>query len=365
MRRRRRLAPFLMLAALAACNHYQSTPTSSSGPVTLTGVVIYGAPTSSMGVGQTAHLRGMETYSNNKSVAISAGISWTSSSPSVATVSADGTVFAVAPGTTIITGRYVQFSSPVTIRVVQNWPDLDFRVVVLNGGSDGPLPSDVVRIVAKASDFLFERTGSRMRLIDMADAGPGTSIERASRYLDAWTGEQPDGIVVWSDDPDAVSFGGFSQTVARLQPFVNRFPGVSGNNRIYVSTIDYDHKYARCGYDTTGAIRISDKSANGECRNQSGLVCVDTGRYWQCPDSLSDFYAQPDVFQASTVVHEFMHPFGSAGNNDHYGTPTCIARVGMSATEAADLAKGQWNMGQCPDLFLHFRPTGAPSSASR
>jgi hypothetical protein len=71
------------------------------------------------------------------------------------------------------------------------------------------------------------------------------------------------------------------------------------------------------------------------------------------------------VYLATTIVHEFMHPFGSAGNNDHYGTSACTGRTGMSAAEAGDRVRFQWNCGQCPDLFLHFRPSGAPSTAGR
>ncbi|HEX5071394.1 MAG TPA: Ig-like domain-containing protein [Vicinamibacterales bacterium] len=352
------------LLPLAGC-HDPVVPTGPSTPVTISGVTILGGPTSSMGVGQTVHLRAVQTYTNNTSIPITAGVTWSSSLPGVAAVDVDGNVLAVAAGSTTVTGTYQTYTNSVTVRVVQNWLDLDFRVVILNGGSDGPVQADVIRIFAKANDFLFERTGSRMRLVDMADAGPGTSVQRATQYLDMWSGEQPDGIVVWSDDPTAVSAGGFSQTVSRPAPYVNRFPALAGSNRLYVSTIDYDHMYARCGYDTTGASRISDRSGNGECRNQAGLVCVNTGRYWQCPDTLNDLYSQPDAFIASTIVHEFMHPVGQDGNNDHYGTATCTARMSMSAAEAADHNRFQWHMGQCPDLFLRFRPTGAPSALRR
>lgn len=69
-----------------------------------------------------------------------------------------------------------------------------------------------------------------------------------------------------------------------------------------------------------------------------------------------NLYAQPDVFTASSIVHEFMHPFGSAGNNDHYSTPACRARLGMSPGASTDLRLSQEHCGMCPDLFLNFRP---------
>lgn len=359
------LAAMLTVLALGvACGHDKSTPTSpSSGPVTSIGLRIYGTPTTPIGVGQTVYLRVVELLSDNTSRPVNAGVSWDSSPAGVATIAATGAVLAISPGSASVTASYLSHAVSVTIRVVQNWADLDFRVVILNGTGVAKPYADVTRVFNRANDLLFERTGARMRLIDMQEAGSGTPSALASAYMDAVSGEPPDGIVVWSDDATATGFGGYSQTLVRPAPYANRFPAASGSNRVYVSAIDYEHKYARCGYDTTGTIRIGDKSANGECRNQSGLTCVDNGRFWECPDVHNDFYAQPDVFTASSIVHEFMHPVGTAGNSDHYGTSTCTNRVGMTAAEAADLGRFQWHCGMCPDLFLRFRPVGAPSTA--
>jgi len=82
---------------------------------------------------------------------------------------------------------------------------------------------------------------------------------------------------------------------------------------------------------------------------------VNNGRYWTCPDALTDLYADSDYFAACTVVHEFMHPFGPEGNNDHYGTSQCTARTGMSAADAQDLRLFQQSCGMCPDLYSKFR----------
>lgn len=150
-------------------------------------------------------------------------------------------------------------------------------------------------------------------------------------------------------------FGGYSTTTALPAPFINRFPSpTAGSTRAYVAVVDFDHKYARCAYDTAGS-RIGDRSANGECRNQSGLLCVNNGRYWQWPNTLGDLYSQPDVFPACTIVHEFLHPFGPSGDGDHWGTPTCIARTGMSQADVADLRKSQESCGMCPDVYQSFR----------
>ena len=123
-----------------------------------------------------------------------------------------------------------------------------------------------------------------------------------------------------------------------------------------IAAVDFSHKYARCGYNDQGD-RVSNTSFGGECRNSTGLMCVlrTDGAYWVCPNSLSDLYAEQDYFIAGTFVHEFMHPFGAAGNNYHYGTALCAARTGISAGDAANLVPFQRSFGMCPDLFLNFR----------
>jgi hypothetical protein len=265
------------------------------------------------------------------------------------------------PGTTIVTASYIAYTTTISIRVAANWTDLEFRVAILNASSSAKPTGDVMRAFDVANGLLFERTGARMRLIDMRDALPDTPSRIATIYFESSPPEQPDGLIIWSEDATAVSFGGYSQAILRPAPFSNRFPASSGSNRLFVSSIHYDHKYGRCGYDTTGGVRISDKSANGECRNRSGMMCVDNGRFWECPDVREHLYAQPDVFLASTIVHEFMHPVGLAGNDDHYGTATCTARAGLTPSQASDLTLAQWNMAMCPDVFPRFRPAGVPN----
>lgn len=360
----------LTCAAFALSCGEKSGPTSPttgtvSTPITAVGLKITGNPTASMGVGQSLYLRAAEVMSNGGSSPVVTGVLWSSASPDVASVHADGALVALAPGQTTISASYLNHTAEAVVRVAANWTDLDFRVAILNASSSSKPVGDVTRVFAVANDLLFERTGSRMRLIDMRDAVGDTPSRIATIYMESSPPEQPDGVIIWSEDATAVSFGGYSQTLVRPAPYANRVPATNGANRLFVSSIHYEHKYSRCGYDSTGDVRISDKSANGECRNQTGLTCVDNGKFWACPDTLNDFYAQPDVFLASTIVHEFMHPVGLAGNDDHYGTATCTARVGMSSAEASDHARTQWYMAQCPDLFLRFRPTGAPAAAGR
>jgi uncharacterized protein YjdB len=73
--------------------------------------------TQSVAVGQTAQFTAIGTYGNAKHAStqnITNGVSWTSSNPSVATVSASGLVTAVGAGTSTITAGATAFNGPVS-----------------------------------------------------------------------------------------------------------------------------------------------------------------------------------------------------------------------------------------------------------
>ena len=229
-----------------------------------------------------------------------------------------------------------------------------FRVALLISAGRAPATADIQRMFVRATDLLFQKTGARMTQTDLTNVGSGLALSQAVSYVEAHATAPPDGVVAFSDDATATTLGGYSQTFSLPSPNVNRYPSpVVGANRGYLAVVDFFHKYARCGYDDAGN-RIGTTSANGECRNRSGLVCVNNGRYWMCPDATNDLYADPDYFIGCTVVHEFMHPFGNEGNFDHYGTAQCTSRTGMSQADAQNLNLFQQSCGMCPDLYPKF-----------
>src|ERR1700722_9515550 len=70
-------------------------------------------PTQSLSVGHTAQFSAVGTYGNAKHATtqnMTSGVTWTSSAPSVATVSASGVATAVTPGTTTITAGGTAFN---------------------------------------------------------------------------------------------------------------------------------------------------------------------------------------------------------------------------------------------------------------
>jgi hypothetical protein len=268
-----------------------------------------------------------------------------------------GIITAVAPGEAQITATSSGVSGRATVSVSAGagGGDVPFRVAVLLSAARVPPPDDVARVFARAGDILFQKTGERMTQSDLANVGPGSALSQATGYVNAHASSPPDGVLAFSDDSTSTTYGGYSQTFNLPPPNQNRFPSPAvGDGKAYLAVVDFFHMYARCGYDASGS-RISDRSSGGECRNQSGLTCVNNGRYWMCPDALTDLYADADYFTGCSLVHEFLHPFGTEGNYDHYGTAQCTGRTGMSQADAQNLRLFQQSCGICPDLYPRFR----------
>ena len=224
--------------------------------------------------------------------------------------------------------------------------------------------ADIQRVFNQAARVFLEKTGAGFSTTGVVyGMSRGSNVSTMARdYALTVAGNPPDGLAVLTNDTTAVTFGGYSFFLVPPFPFRNEFPspraGV-GETALYIAVIDFDHPYAVCGYDAQGN-HVSNVSLGGECRNRPGTPCVQrpSGRaQWTCAGTESDLYADHDYFTACTVVHEFLHPFGidADANRDHYATPECVARTGMTSSQASDLRAAQVNCGLCPDVYARFR----------
>ena len=247
-------------------------------------------------------------------------------------------------------GRPVAGRAAVSVQT-----DTAFRVAVLLSTTRGVDADDFARVFARATAILLKKTGEGMIQTDYVDVGPGRALDVARRYVNAHSQTPPDGVIVLSDDRESREYGAYSASVQLPSGHVNRFPSpFEGERAAYVAVVDFFHLYARCGYDSR-LNRVGRASRGGECRGVEGLICVDNGRYWMCPDSTDDLNADRDYFIGSAIVHEFVHPFGMLGDDDHWGTPECTARTGMPPEQVVDRRLFQESLGMCPDLFPKFR----------
>ena len=349
----------MVLTAIGACGGADSQSPTAPGAA-VTALQITGVPAGPLTVGQGVRLIVMATTSAG-TIDVTTQVLWSPANTSVAVVSGFGLLTATGVGETDIMAVYQSLSAAFTARVEPPVNiDERFKVAILAMDTRGdPRLTDVERIFARASSIFQSKTGVSLSMIDYRPAPPGVPLDQARAYFANLAPGRPipSGILAYSDDTTAVTYGGYAQAFQLPAPYENPFPVLNQPaNRAYLAVSNYSHIYSRCGYDNQGA-RIGERSANGECRGQSGLICVDNGRNWVCPNSQADLYAEDDYYAACTIVHELAHPFGPAGNDDHYGTPQCRSRTGMSATQAGDVRLSQSSCGLCPDVYaaIHRR----------
>lgn len=241
-------------------------------------------------------------------------------------------------------------------------PRGEFDIAVLVD-ADGRQPSraEIDNAISKADAKLRQKTGEGISTLEVAFAVPrGRSVSAmATDFLAPRAARPPEGLLILLNDATSTSFGGYSLTVQPPFAFVNQFPSpvqAVGAGRVYVAVMHFDHFYARCGYDDQQR-RVSDVSFGGECRGQNGLRCVlkPAGEYWTCPDALNDAYSDWDYYKGCTIVHELLHPFGTEGSLDHYGTAPCVARGALTQSQAAEIGMAQDNCAMCPDLYPRFK----------
>jgi hypothetical protein len=117
--------------------------------------------TQSLAVGQTVQLTATGTYGNANHAStqnITGTVTWTSSTPSVATVSASGVVTAVSAGSTIITASATGFAGPVTSTV-------DLAVTGSTGGTSGGSGGSILSLTIIPSGIVFGSLGDSGQLL--------------------------------------------------------------------------------------------------------------------------------------------------------------------------------------------------------
>jgi hypothetical protein len=233
-----------------------------------------------------------------------------------------------------------------------------FRVAVVVDKTSEPVSREQAQsLVSDANEIFIERTGFGYEITDFSDdalGGPMSDI--VNRYIQAHGSSLPNGIAVLSfgDNDQARLYGGYSYWVQGPPGFRNEFVSpAAGAEQIYIAVIHFSHKYAACGYGGAPNVQ-SAVSVDGECRNQPGTACVQHNGYSMCANSIGNLYAStPTYFGATTVIHEFLHPFAAGGDKDHYATPECNAKMGWPAG-FFDFIESEYYNGMCPFVYDNF-----------
>lgn len=247
---------------------------------------------------------------------------------------------------------------------------------------------DVRRVLDLAAQLFYEKTGVslivrdvRLKSFDWMASPSDASGPWVKEILET-EAEPPEILIVFSPRNGAWINGGymvFPEPAEEDSLYCNEFeiahPDI-GQRGAGAMIIDWDIRYATCGYDRDtppGRTRISEtpilrNSSRGyyECRDNSSEICVlrTDGLYYQCGSTLSDLSSDRDFLIASTVIHEIAHLLDTE-QYGHYGSVTCADvptsdEIGIQAFRRA----AQESFGMCPKTFPliidHFK--GCPIS---
>ncbi len=218
--------------------------------------------------------------------------------------------------------------------------------------------------VDQASRFLREFSPIALRMVDYAaiGAGVGSTVAMATSYINLRSASPPDGIVIFSagDESRARLNGGYGYNLPVASSFKRNFVSpASGDGQIYVAVVDYGYKYMACGYGGSDAPH-SKISLPGECRGQTGISCVEANGYSMCSNAVGNLYmSTPTYAVSSMIVHGLLHSFGPDGDQDHYATAQCNARMGYPAG-FFDLQESEYYNGLCPFVYEEFTKSYRP-----
>lgn len=237
-------------------------------------------------------------------------------------------------------------------------PIANFKVAVIVDTLSEPVTEvQAQNLVADADPMFRALTGFGFEMVDFIEDGAGgTTTDMVNRYIQSYASVFPHGVIVFSygDNGDAKLYGGYGYAVPGAAGFHNTFVSpATGDGHVYVAVVHFSHKYAACGYGGLDTVQ-SAVSIDGECRNQPDVACVEHNGYSKCADAVDDLYSStPTYFAASSIIHEFLHPFSPGGNEDHYATPQCNAVMGWPEGNFV-FEESQYYNGLCPFVYQNF-----------
>ena len=123
---------------------------------------------------------------------------------------------------------------------------------------------------------------------------------------------------------------------------------------MYIAVLQFDYRFAACGYGDAGDTIQSPVSIGDECPGDAGQTCAEWEGMQVCPAALPFLEGHTPIDMASdAVIHEFMHAFGNRGAGDHYGIEACNKAMGWPL-DYFDFDESETYNGFCPDAYDVF-----------
>jgi Bacterial Ig-like domain (group 2) len=174
-RQYRALLPFCMLFLLAGCGN----------PAGLDSVQLTPA-TQSVAVGQTAQFTAIGTFGNADHAStqtLTSAVSWTSSAPSVATVSASGVATGVSAGSTVITASATGYNGPVSSTAA-------LTVTGTSGGPGGGSGGTILSLTIIPSSIVFGSLGESGQYLAIGTFSTSPTVRDLTNSV-TWVSSEP------------------------------------------------------------------------------------------------------------------------------------------------------------------------------
>jgi hypothetical protein len=151
--------------------------------------------TQSVAVGQTAQFTAVGTYGNASHPStrnITNAVTWTSGTPSVATVNASGVATAVSAGSTIITASATGFNGPVISTAV-------FTVTGSTGGTGGGSGGTILSLTIIPSSIVFGSLGESGQYLAIGTFSTAPTVRDLTNSV-TWISSEPNSFPVTNDN---------------------------------------------------------------------------------------------------------------------------------------------------------------------
>jgi hypothetical protein len=238
-----------------------------------------------------------------------------------------------------------------------------FRVAVIVDTNTDPVSREHAEaVLAIANEKLIDLTGFGLHLHEFREDASGGSVAHLVENYIRHTSTLPNGILIFSvgDDNRAKINRGYAQQILAPAGFKNAFVSPHlGSGYMYVAVLQFNHRYAACGYAGTDTIQ-SQVSSHGECREVDGEACVLWNGMQVCQSALPFLEGHTPIdMAAGPVIHEFMHAFGNQGPDDHYGSQACNEAMGWQPAHY-DLEEAEYYNNFCPHVYDVFAASYQP-----
>lgn len=243
-------------------------------------------------------------------------------------------------------------------------PEPQFTLaVIVDTATQHVTREQALYVVSEAGKFLNEFSPVGLLMTDYTEDGSGGDMGQvAARYVNEHAASLPNGLVIFSTAGQSSVQGGaaYGFTLEGPRGFKNAFVSPKGaSNLLYVAVVDYAYRYMICGYGGSDTVK-SAVALQGECRGQTGIACVQNNGYSMCSNAVRDLYMNtPTHLVSSMIVHGLLHNFGPNGDQDHYATAECNARMGYPAG-FFDLQESEYYNGLCPYVYEDFTKAYRP-----